>query len=84
MLKDIGPADPKWDEMRPGTKPAGPTGTSHSPQTPRRAANTHLEALPLLPGTQRPVVREAEPTLEDAAIELTGFASSALSLHGVV
>lgn len=50
----------------------------------RRAANTHLEALPLLPGTQRPVVREAEPTLEDAAIELTGFASSALSLHGVV
>lgn len=45
-----------------------------------RAANTHLEALPLLPGTQRPVLREAEPTLEDAAIELTGFAASALTL----
>lgn len=46
------------------------------------AANTHLEARPLLPGTRRPVPGEAEPTLEDAAIELAGFASSALTLHG--
>lgn len=50
----------------------------------RRAPITHLEALPLLPGTERPVRREAEPTHWDTAIGSAGFAGSALTLHAVV
>lgn len=79
-------------EMRPGRR-AGrangdttlvPNAALPSSGPSRRAPNTHLEALPLLPGTKRPVRREVEPTRWDAAIGPPGFAFSALTLHGVV
>lgn len=83
---------PEQAEMRPGRR-AGrangdttlvPNAALPSSGPSRRARSPTLKRCHYLPGAQRPVRREAEPTRWDAAIGPAGFAGSALTLNAVV